>query len=79
MTAKHIALLSLLVALIAAGCVVVSEKPADSAPPPPATAGPATAAPTDTATTAPTATDTAPSGPSLRAPPRAPSDAGTAG
>jgi hypothetical protein len=77
MTPKHITLLSLLIALIAAGCVVVSEKPADSAPPPPATAAPATAAPTTTATTAPTATE--PSGPTLRAPPRAPSDAGTAG
>jgi hypothetical protein len=77
MNAKPLLFCSLVTVIAIIGCVVVQDKPADSAPPPPAptTTAVATADPTGTATAAPTDTGNPGTMPALGAAPRS-SDAG---
>ena len=78
MNAKPLLFCSLVIVTAIMGCVVVQDKPADSAPPPPAPGATtvATADPTaTTTTTAPTSTESPGVMPALGAAPRT-SDAG---
>ncbi len=77
MNAKPLLFCSLVTVTAIIGCVVVKDKPADSAPPPPAPTSTtvATADPTATSTAAPTNTGSPGTMPALGAAPRT-SDAG---